>query len=130
MKKYRIAFILGLFSFMFACSSGELNKSGLIGKWDCVKLNDHPIKEHGFNSIQMEILSNDSVVIITEMNSFGETTTKSKGTWSIKNGKIKAKIGDTYQESIVKFSDGSLTFIPDLLFNSETVKKSEYKKIQ
>jgi len=130
MKKYKIAVIMGLFSFMFGCSSSELNKSELIGKWDCVKLNDQPIKEHGFTSIQMEMFSNDSVVIITTMNTFGEVTTKSKGTWSIKNGKVKAKIGANYIESIIEFSDGLLTFTPDLLFKSETVEKSEYKKIQ
>lgn len=117
-------FLSGLLTFLFGCKQSTVNKTDLIGVWQGTTHNNTPITNKGFYSIKLTI-TNDSVEVIADMNSFGgHITTKSYGPWSLDKNIIKTKFGDNEQESIVNIDNGILTFKP------EAVSTSQYKKTQ
>lgn len=118
-----------MISILFGCEQPEINKEILYGNWEAVRLDGEPINTHGFTSIKMNITP-DSIHITTQMKTFADVTTVSKGSWELAGNVFKAKIGDGDKASQIQLQDSNLIFGPDPLFNQEAVTKSEYQKVK
>lgn len=119
---------MGIFSFLMGCKQQAIKRETLYGNWEAITFDNVPISEHKFVSVKMSITA-DSIQVVTQMKSFADLTTKSESEWSYQNGVIKSKFGDNFKTSSLQLHGDNLIFTPDPLFNSETVHKSEYKRV-
>jgi len=120
----------GLLTFLFGCKQTPVTKDALIGVWMGETQNATPIKDLGFNSIKLTFTA-DSVEVFNDMNAWGgHVTTKSTGPWKLDKNILLTKFGDQkeFHECSITIDGDKIIFQPDLFFNPETVRSSEYKK--
>jgi hypothetical protein len=123
--------ILGFLAWISSCTPKELTREDLIGKWECVAMNGEPIQKTQFISVSIEFQHDGQTQQETHMNAWGgDVKTTSNGPWDIENGILKTKYGENEHTSKITVSNKNLIFSPDPLFNPESIKTSEYKRMQ
>ena len=125
---FTITALIAIITILFGCKQ-PIGKNALVGNWDAIKLDGTPINTHGFTSIKMQITT-DSVYITTQMKTFGDVTTVSKGSWELKGKVFTTTIGEGVKESNVTLKENMISFSPDPLLNQDAVSKSEYQRVR
>lgn len=105
--------------------SQKTNKKKLIGKWKCIKLNNAEIIVHGFQKIELEFFK-ETFTVSTKFQNF-ETESISMD-YTIDDELITINF---QKDNVSKFQifEDNIIFMPDLFFDDEIIKKSEYIKV-
>lgn len=93
-----------------SCNTKEIvSKDKLIGKWSATKIDGVPIAEHGFESIVLELKTNDSFELVSALKTQGNFIVTIAGQWKMEN-KFNCKIAEEWKESNIELTKNKLLF--------------------